>query len=297
MSSPFLDRLLALVWILPWASLAAAAQPPAADDRAGDPAPLRVCADPDNLPYSDRHEAGFENRIADVVARRLHRPLQYHWQPQQRGFVRKTLGEGLCDVFVGVPADFDRLLTTRPYYRSSYVFAYRSADPAPLRSFDDPRLRALRIGVQLVGNDLAATPPGHALARAGAVDNVVGYTVLGDGPAASRMVKALAQDRLDAAVLWGPQAGWYARRSQVPLGISIAAAPPGLPLPFEFSIAMGVGRGERGLRDALDGAIEDARAEIDAILEEYSVPRTRPGDVAAERSGRLAARAAGGDSE
>jgi mxaJ protein len=257
-----------------FAALAVAIAAVTAPVLASPPSPLRVCADPDNLPYSHRDETGFENRIARLLADELRRSLQYHWQPQQRGFVRKTMGSGLCDLFVGVPADFDLVLTTRPYYRSSYVFVQRAAQPQPLRSFDDPRLTGLRIGVQLVGDDLAATPPGHALARAGAIRNVTGYPVIGDGAAAARMLTALAEDRIDAALVWGPQAGWHASRSPVPLTVEVASPPPGLAVPFEFSIAMGVRRGDTVLRDAVDAAIERRRAQIDAILRAYAVPRT-----------------------
>jgi mxaJ protein len=235
---------------------------------------LRVCADPDNLPYSHRNRSGFENRLAQLVAADLDRPLQYYWQPQQRGFVRKNMGEGHCDLFIGVPADFDRLLTTRPYYRSSYVFVFRADEPKPLSTFDDPRLPGIRVGVQLVGDDLAATPPGHALARAGAVVNVVGYTVLGQGPAAARMVQAVAQRHLDAALIWGPQAGWFVQGAPVPLRMEAALAPAGLGMPFQFQIAMGVRHGDRVLRDARDEVIVKRRAQIDSILRDYGVPRS-----------------------
>jgi mxaJ protein len=235
---------------------------------------LRVCADPDNLPYSSADESGFENRIARLVADDLHRRLEYEWQPQRRGFVRKTVGAGLCEVFIGVPAGFERLATTRPYYRSGYVFVNRADAPrGGLQSFDDPRLPALAIGVQLIGEDLAATPAGHALARHGAVDRVVGYTVYGDGPAAERATADLAAARLDAAVLWGPQAGYFAAKSRVPLRLVAAHAPADVPQPFEFSIAMGVKKGEAALRDALDDVIARRRADIEAILDAYRVPR------------------------
>jgi mxaJ protein len=235
---------------------------------------LRVCGDPDNLPYSHKDGSGFENRIAQVVADELKLPLDTFWLPQRRGFVRKTLGADECDVLIGVPADFERVLATRPYYRSSYVFVTRAADRQPLRSFDDPRLARLKVGVQLIGNDLAATPPGHVLAQRGAVDRVVGFTVFGDGPAAGRMLQALAQGQLDAALVWGPQAGYFAQRSAVPLRFTVADAPPDTAMPFEYAIAMGVRRGDKALRDALDTAIERRRDEIDAILARYAVPRT-----------------------
>src|SRR3954468_24855540 len=113
---------------------------------------LRVCADPDNLPYSREDGSGFENRIAQVLAAGLAAELRYEWLPQIRGYVRKTMGEGLCDLFVGVPKGLDRVATTRPYYRSTYVFVSRRGESAP-HDFTDARLREVRVGVQLVGND------------------------------------------------------------------------------------------------------------------------------------------------
>jgi mxaJ protein len=222
------------------AALAAACVPAAAQE----PRTLRVCADPDNMPYSHADGGGFENRIATLLAEELHATLQYDWWPQRRGYVRKTLGADMCDVFIGVPADFDRVATTRPYYRSSFVFVSRRGEPAP--KFGTPQITSRRIGVQLVGNDMAATPPGHALTQAGAT----------------------------AALVWGPQAGYFARRAAVPLSVQLAAAPSGVGVPFEFSIAMGVKRGNQALRDELDAFLVHRRADIDAILASYQVPRT-----------------------
>jgi mxaJ protein len=239
---------------------------------------LRVCADPDNLPYSHESGSGFENRIAQLVADDLKLPLVYAWLPDRRGFVRKTMGAGLCDVIVGVPADFERTLTTRPYYRSSYVLLERADDAAPVESFDDPRLARMRIGVQLIGNDLAASPPGHALARRGHVVNVRGYPIVGEQPAAARMAAALAHGELDAALVWGPQAGYFARRAGVPLRLRVLPAPAGTgSQPFEFSIAMGVRRDDKALQQALDAVIQRRQADIDRILAEYGVPRVDGG--------------------
>jgi quinoprotein dehydrogenase-associated probable ABC transporter substrate-binding protein len=232
--------------------------------------PLRVCADPDNLPYSRADGSGFENRIAQLVAADLNRPLEYAWLPDVRGFVRKTLGAQLCDVIIGVPADFERTANTRPYYRSTYVIVQRASD-APVRSFDDPRLATLRVGVQLIGNDLAASPPGGLLARRGHTQNVRGFPVVGDEPSAQRAVEALERGEIDAAVLWGPQAGWFARRSGVPLRVAALPAPDDAH--FEYAIAMGVRRSDSALRDQLDEVIRRRHAEITRILAEYSVPR------------------------
>jgi len=228
-------------------------------------ADLRICAEPDNLPFSHRDETGFENRIARVLAEELGRQLVYSWQLQRRAFVRKTFGSGLCDVWMGVPAGFERTLTTKPYYRSTYVFVYGKR---PLRSFDEASAD-MRIGVQLPGDDGAATPPGHVLAaRSVKVD---GFPIYGEGPAGQRIVEAIARGELDAGVVWGPAAGFFARLKQ--LEVAPAAPPPDVTMPFEFAIAIGVRRGERALRDELDAALERRKAEVDAVLDEYAVPR------------------------
>ena len=234
---------------------------------------LRVCAEPDNLPLSSASEAGFENRIARLLADELGARLVYVWREQRRGFVRKTFGADVCDVWIGVPAGDERLLTTRPYYRSRYVFVNRADAREPLTSFGDARLATLRIGVQLIGSDLAATPPAIALARAGALDGVVGYPVYGDGSAAARISADLAAGRLDAALVWGPQAGWFTDHAALPLVVAPALAPPGFALPFEFAIAVGVKKGDDGLKRALDDALARRAADIDAILDAYRVPR------------------------
>jgi mxaJ protein len=235
---------------------------------------LRVCADPDNLPYSHQDGSGFENRIAQLVAADFGVPLEYAWLPDRRGFVRKTMGAGLCDLIVGVPADFERTLNTRAYYRSSYVLVEPESHPSAPSDFSDPRLRRWRIGVQLVGDDLATTPPGHALAQAGAVDNVVGYPVPGVQPAAARIVQALARGELDAAFVWGPQAGYYAMHAGVPLRVRYVPPPATLrEHTFSFAIAMGVRRGDRALRDRLDDFIARRQGDIDRILAAYGVPR------------------------
>jgi len=265
MSSRFLESIAALALACVCARAGAAA--------AGDPRPeLRVCADPDNLPYSQRDESGFENRIARLIADDLGMRLSYFWQEQRRGFVRKTMGAGECDLFVGVPAGFDKVLTTRPYYRSTYVAVTRSGAPA-FAGFAPGALRGQRFGVQLIGNDMAASPPGYALAKAGAIENVTGFLVYGEGPAARRMADALASGAIDVALAWGPQAAWFAHLAQVPMAVAKVAPPAGLPLPFEYSIAMGVRKGDTALRERLDALLVRRKTDIDAILDAYFVPR------------------------
>jgi mxaJ protein len=243
---------------------------------------LRVCADPNNLPFSNDRGEGFENALAGMVAADLGLPLEYTWWPQRRGFVRNTLQAGACDLVMGVPSGYELALTTRPYYRSTYVFVSRRDRGLRLGSLDDPRLRRLSIGVQLIGDDFANSPPAHALASRGMVRNIVGYSVLGDysrpNPPAA-IVEAVARGDVDAAVAWGPLAGYFAGLSAVALDLAPVSPEIDLPfLPFVFDISMAVRREDTGLRDRLDAFIGTERARIDALLARYRVPgRKAPG--------------------
>ena len=137
---------------------------------------LRVCADPAGLPYSNDKREGFENRIAEVLAKEMGARLEYTWWAQRRGFFKNTLNAGTCDVVLGVPVGLDMVRTTRPYYRSTFAFVARSDRPlADLRSIDDARLRTLRIGVPLAGDDGANPAPVHALARRGIHQSLRGF--------------------------------------------------------------------------------------------------------------------------
>jgi mxaJ protein len=236
---------------------------------------FRVCADPNNLPFSNQAEEGFENRIARLVARQLHAQLEYVWWPQRRGFVRNTLSAGACDAIVGVPAEFELAATTTPYYRSTYVFVTRAGEPVP-ESLDDPLLKRARIGVHLVGDDGANPPPAHALASRGIVRNVHGYSLYGDyrqpNPPAE-LLHALVRGELDVAVAWGPLAGYFTRRERLKLTLTPVAPAIDAQLPFVFDISMGVARGNRALLDELNAFIEQRREDIDRILSGYGVPR------------------------
>jgi mxaJ protein len=237
---------------------------------------LRVCSDPNNLPYSNEKQEGFENRIAELVARELNAELRYTWWAQRRGYIRNTIRAGLCDVYIGMPTGLDMLLLTRPYYRSTYAFVTRRAGPR-IASFDDPRLKRLRVGVQIIGDDYANAPPADALAHRGIVKNVRGYSVIGDyhepNPP-SRIVRAVANGEVDVAVVWGPVAGYFARRSPVPLRVVPVSPEVDVPyLPFVFDIGMGVRRGDTALRDSLDAVLVRRQRDIDRILASYGVPR------------------------
>jgi mxaJ protein len=238
---------------------------------------LRVCADPNNLPFSNDRQQGFENKIAELVARDLNAKLTYVWWAQRRGFVRNTLNQNECDVLIGVPSSFERTRTTTPYYRSTYVFVTRSDRHLRIGSFDDPQLKRLRIGVQLIGDDATNTPPAHALSKRGIISNVRGYSVYSDyrqpNPPA-RLIDAVARGDVDVGVAWGPLAGYFADREPARLSITPVSPQIDLPfLPFVFDISMGVRRGNDTLRDELNGVITRRRAEIDRILAAYGVPR------------------------
>lgn len=240
---------------------------------------LKVCADPNNLPFSNRRGEGFENKIAELVAKDLGARVEYTWWAQRRGFIRNTLKAGECDVVVGVPAGYELALTTAPYYRSTYAFVYRKDAKIKLDSFDDPQLRRLRVGVQMIGDDFNNTPPAHALTNRGIVENVRGYTVYGDyaqeNPPA-RIVDEVAAGKIDVGVVWGPLAGYFATRE--PKALAVVPVTPQIDrpfLPFVYDISMGVRRGDQALRDALEQIIERRRAEIGKILDDYGVPQVK----------------------
>ncbi|HET7622505.1 MAG TPA: substrate-binding domain-containing protein [Gemmatimonadaceae bacterium] len=247
-------------------------------DSGADPdvAALRVCSDPNNLPFSNEKGEGFENRIASLVASELHVPVSYTWWAQRRGFIRNTLRAGRCDVVIGIPRGDEMVLTTRPYYRSTYVFVWRKDRHYDIRSFDDPRLKKLKVGVHVIGDDYNALPPGIALARRGIVKNVVGYSIYGDyskpSPPAD-LIRAVAHGDVDVAIAWGPLAGYYAAREHVPLEIAPVSPRNAIPgMPFDYAIAIGVRRGDSTLAKSLDAILVKRRGDIDQILRSYGVP-------------------------
>jgi mxaJ protein len=237
---------------------------------------LRVCADPNNLPFSNERGEGFENKIAELIADELGVTLSYTWWAQRRGFIRNTLNTGSCDLVTGTTNGIEMLRTTLPYYRSGYTFVTRQDGPK-VSSLDDPILHNLRIGIQLVGEDGANPPPSEALARRGIVDNVRGYLVYGDyreqNPAAAIM-DAVAKGEIDVAIVWGPVAGYFAGRESVPLKVALVTPQNDGPrVPMVFDINMGVRRDDPTLRDEINAALSKLRPKIDAVLANYGVPR------------------------
>jgi mxaJ protein len=242
--------------------------PPAAD-----PHVLRVCADPNNMPFSDRGGRGFENKLAELVGRDLGRRLEYYWQPQRRGFIRTTLTAGYCDLVIGIPSSSEMARVTRPYYRSTYVFVSRRHRQAPIRSLDDPRLRRLRIGVSITGQDYGNPPAAQALANRRIFDNVHGYPVFGDYSTAhpsSGVVDALMRGQVDVAIAWGPIAGYVVRQEPGRFNITPVVDRGGLP--FAFDISMAVRGTDAALAFAIDDVIARHAADIQRILISYGVP-------------------------
>jgi mxaJ protein len=238
---------------------------------------LRVCADPNNLPFSNARQEGFENKIAEIVAHDMNAKVRYTWWAQRRGFVRNTLNAHECDLLIGVPSAFERASTTIPYYRSTYVFVTRRDQHIRVSSFDDAVLRKRRIGVQMIGDDFTNTPPAHALSKRNIIQNVRGYSVYGDyrqpNPPA-RIIDALVKGDVDVAIAWGPLVGYFAKQAPVALEITPVSPQIDLPyLPFVFDISMGVRRGEPAFRDELNSIINRRKHEIDRILDQYGVPR------------------------
>jgi mxaJ protein len=229
---------------------------------------LRICGDPDNLPFSNEKLEGFENKIAAVVASELGATPTYAWWPHQRGLVRNTIDAGTCDVIFGVPEGLDFVLWTNPYYRSSYVIAYRRDRGYRIASLDAPELKTLRLAVYL------NTPPEESLARRGLLNNVTTYSLYfdpaGDRDRPLKLLADLAAGTVDVGIPWGPLAGYYVKKLNAPLELVPLADEAGVPLSFDIS--MGVKKGNTGFKSQLEAAIDRRAADIRAILEDYGVP-------------------------
>ena len=235
-----------------------------------------VCSDPANMPYSNDRGEGFENRIAQLVADELHATLRYTWNVQRRSFLRRTLHAGACDVVIGLPAGLQGVVLTKPYYESSYALVTLKSRGLSITGFDDPFLRTLRIGLPAVGAEGSNAPPAAALARRGLARQVRGFPVWGsenDETPQAHIVDAVSAGEIDVAILWGPQAGYFARRHADRLAVTPVGEDPQQPaLPFRYAMAMGVRRGDETLRDELQQALDRRAPEIRSILESYGIP-------------------------
>ena len=230
---------------------------------------LRVCADPDNLPFSNRKLEGFENKIAEVIAKELGAELRYFWWPHQRGLVRRVIRPGHCDVMISIPQGWDPVLSTKPYYRSGYVIAYPKERGFKITSLDDPILKRVKIGVYV------NTPPGEALAERGLLSNMVSYSLFYDyeQDRPGKIIQDVISGEIDVAIVWGPMAGFAVKKlnaSSLELIPLQDGKDPGAVFTFQYS--MGVREGNKQLKVLLEEALDKRQVEIRKILEDYGVP-------------------------
>jgi mxaJ protein len=227
--------------------------------------PLRICADPDNIPFSNRTQQGFDNRIATLIARDLGREPVFVWARTGQGFVREVFNKNACDVLMGVPAKFDRVMTTTPYYRSSYVFVTPSTQLWQITTFSDPKLNGKKIGLQRLQDDYS--PASLPLIRNGHAAQLVGFSSFGD--AEGDVVRAVADGRVGLSVVWGPVAGYFAARDHLRLRLTPVADTT---LPFAYSMSIGVHKNDAALKQAIDASIHKLQPKIDRILQSDHVP-------------------------
>ncbi len=251
-----------------------------------EPGRVRVCADPDNMPSSNQKGEGFENKLATLIAEELKSTLEYVWYPTRRGYFR-ILNGGYCDLAIEAPSGLDMTGVTKPYFRSGYVFvARRGSGLEDIASLADPRLKQLKIGVNVYTSDAENSPPAMALSRYGVVGNLTGYsTFFDDHNRPDAIIKAVANKAVDLAIAWGPLAGYFAKASSVPLVLTPLPARDSLSdFPFQYDMGLAVRRRDKVFRDSLQAVLERKRPEIEAILKEYGVPMLPLGQGGEQKS-------------
>ena len=234
-----------------------------------DPKVLRVCADPRNMPFSDEKGEGFENKLAELVAQKLGKSLAYAWYPQAPGFVRNTLGAYKCDVIMGYPQGNDVVQSTNPYYRTAYALVLRHGSGLDgIDTLGDPRLKGKRIGI------VAGTPPATLLAANGLMTGAKPYPLVIDtrfDSSAAAMTQDLAAGEIDAGVLWGPMAGYYAMKANLPMTVVPLVKERGGPR-LAYYITMGVRGADQDWKRQLNRLIAENQAAINGILTSFGVP-------------------------
>ena len=230
---------------------------------------LRVCADPANLPFSNEAGQGFENKIAELLARDLQVPLAYTWFPQAVGFVRNTLAAKRCDVVVGYVAGGDPVQNTNPYYKSAWVLVHRQGNGLDgIESLNDPRLQGKRLGI------VAGTPPATILAANGLIGLAKPYALIIDRrfeSPAEQMISDISSGDIDGGILWGPIGGYYAKRAGVPMTVVPLVHETQGP-PMSYRISFGIRHGETSWKHRLNDFIAAHQADINRILLDYGVP-------------------------
>ena len=226
------------------------------------------------MPFSNMHGEGFENKLIGLLAKDLGMGVRWVWWAQRRGFARHTVGESRCDLWPGVVQGIQTMSTSRPYYRSTYVFVTRASRPLHGLSLDDPRLKKLLIGVELIGYDATNTPPAFALAEHGLTQNIRGYMVFGDysrNDPTAEIIEAVDKGTIDVAIVWGPIGGYFSQKGVAPLRVE--PVPNDREWKMDYEISVGIRRGEHELQERIDSALAAERPAIDALLSEYRVPR------------------------
>lgn len=229
---------------------------------------LRVCADPNNLPFSNEKQEGFENKIAELVGQELKLKVSYVWFPQVIGFVRNTLGAHRCDLIIGTVAGDELVETSNPYYYTSYVMIYRADRALAVKTLDDAALKSANIGI------VAGTPPSDLLLRHGLMGQVRPYALMVDTryeSATHQMVNDIVEGKIDIGLLWGPIAGYFRGREKLPLTLVPLKNEPGMPR-LDYHIAMGVRHNEPDWRREINAAITKQHDAIQAVLKDYGVP-------------------------
>ena len=229
---------------------------------------LRVCADPNNLPFSNDKEEGFENKTAAILGDELKLPVKYVFFPQVVGFVRNTLGQRSCDLVMGTAAGDDIVQTTNPYYFSAYVAVYRNDKGFTFTGFDDPKLKSMHIGI------VGATPPSDLLVAHELMANAKPYALMVDTRYESpthEMILDIAKGDIDVGLLWGPIAGYYIKRDKLPLSVAVLKDEPGEPR-MDYHITMGVRANEPEWRRQVNAAIVKRQPEITKVLQDYGIP-------------------------
>jgi quinoprotein dehydrogenase-associated probable ABC transporter substrate-binding protein len=255
--------------VLPTAALAQAGNDPALSIELVDPKVFRVCADPHSMPFSNQAGEGFENKVAELFAKKLDKSLAYTWFPQSVGFIRNTLNAHKCDIVMGFPQGGELAQSTNPYYRTAYAIVFKPGSGLDgIETLTDPRLKGKKIGV------VAGTPPATYLAMQGLLTSVKGYPLVIDTrveSSAETMIKDLAAGEIETGVLWGPMAGYFAKK----LGEDVKVVPlikeTGGPR-LVYRMTMGVRAADQEWKRQLNRMIGEHRAEIDRIILGYGVP-------------------------